>query len=576
MLRTLPLILFLAASAHAQDWPQWGRTGAHDGAAAVTANRLERIEASIVIDPLVEDEKSADDDSLIVHYPVPLVDGDDLFLIEKGGVFVGHDVPQTMTWSVKNVRRAASGYATRWTFTSDWLPPPVGLPGGGPRWEPVFHPILGADVLWVPGSGGTMVKLRRADGVFLGRVNPFGTSINPNIFIAGPPVLDAAGDLFYNAIQLDPANPWRSDPIGSWLVRIGADGAIQLAPFASLTPNAPAADAQCLGVFRLIDLPWPPSPTATPSTSRCGSQRPGVNSTPAVGADGTIYTVSKAHLNSRYAFLIAVNPDMTPKWSASLRERFLDGCNVTIPPNGTPGGCRTDAATGVDPLDNRSGSGMLVDDSTSSPVVLPDGSILYGAYSAYNYQQGHLMKFSAAGQFLRAYGFGWDITPAVFRHDGTYSIVLKENRYNTGSYCGDEDICPPRNDSAPSDPEQYFITQLDPSLSIEWRYRNTQRSACVRINGVIHCTPAIFTHGFEWCVNAVAVDRNGVVLANSEDGFLYAIAQGGQLQQRIFLDSALGAAYTPLSLGGDGRVYTQNNGMLFVVGNGTRRRAAGN
>ena len=568
------LMFLLATTLRAQDWPQWGRTSQHDGAAAVTANGLERIEATIVIDPLVEDEKAADDDELIVHYPVPLVDGDDLFLLEKGGVFAGHDVPQTQTWSVKNVRRTASGYATRWMFTSDWMPPPAAQVGG-PQWEPVFHPILGADVVWVPGSGGTMLRLRRSDGTVVARVNPFGTSVNANIYTAGPAVLDGAGNLFYYAIQLNPINPWRTDPPGSWLVRIGADGAVKIVPFATLTPNAPAADAQCIGVFRLNDLPWPPSRNAAAPTARCGPQRPGINSTPAVGVDGTIYTVSRAQFNSRYAFLVAINADMTPKWATSMRERFLDGCNVTIPPNGTPGGCRADAMTGVDPLDNRPGSGTVVDDSTSSPVVLPDGSILYGAYSAYNYQQGHLMKFSAAGQYLGAYGFGWDITPAVHRHDATYSIVLKENHYNTGSYCGDADICPARNDSAPSDPEQYFITQLDPSLAVEWQFRNTQGSACIRIDGVIHCTPIITTHGFEWCVNAVAVDRNGVVLANSEDGFLYAIAQGGTLRQRIFLDSALGAAYTPLSLGGDGRIYTQNNGTLFVIGNGTRRRAAG-
>jgi hypothetical protein len=32
-------------------------------------------------------------------------------------------------------------------------------------------------------------------------------------------------------------------------------------------------------------------------------------------------------------------------------------------------------------------------------------------------------------------------------------------------------------------------------------------------------------------------------------------------------DSAVDAAHTPLSIGPDGKVYTQNNGQLFVVGN---------
>ena len=73
-------------------------------------------------------------------------------------------------------------------------------------------------------------------------------------------------------------------------------------------------------------------------------------------------------------------------------------------------------------------------------------------------------------------------------------------------------------------------------------------------------------------MNSLAVDRHGVVFVNSEDGHLYAIDQGGTLKERIFLQLALGAAYTPLSLGVDGRIYTQNAGRLFVVGSATGKR----
>jgi hypothetical protein len=38
------------------------------------------------------------------------------------------------------------------------------------------------------------------------------------------------------------------------------------------------------------------------------------------------------------------------------------------------------------------------------------------------------------------------------------------------------------------------------------------------------------------------------------------------LQQRIFLNQSLGAAYTPLSIGPDGKIYAQNAGHLYVVG----------
>jgi outer membrane protein assembly factor BamB len=273
---------------------------------------------------------------------------------------------------------------------------------------------------------------------------------------------------------------------------------------------------------------------------------------------------------------VAVNPDLTPKWSSTLRNRLTDGCNVLLPPNGSPGGCRAGAMRGVDPSDNQFGSGRVTDDSTSSPVVAPDGRILYGAVTRYNWSQGHLMMFNADGSYFGAYKFGWDTTPAIYRHDGTYSILLKENRYAPGSYCNNQAFCPsPRTLVTPDDPEQYLITQLSPSLQVEWQYRNTNTQSCMRNgDGTISCI-SDHPNGFEWCVNAIAVDRRGVVYANSEDGHVYAIGQGGVLKERLFLNLALFAAYTPLSIGDDGRIYTQNDGMLFIVGQepGPRRRA---
>ena len=80
-------------------------------------------------------------------------------------------------------------------------------------------------------------------------------------------------------------------------------------------------------------------------------------------------------------------------------------------------------------------------------------------------------------------------------------------------------------------------------------------------------------NGFEWCINQPGVDGNGVAYANSEDGFLYAIAPGGTLAGRIFLNLAIGAAYTPLAISENGLIYAQNNGHLFVVGNPLRAPA---
>ena len=39
--------------------------------------------------------------------------------------------------------------------------------------------------------------------------------------------------------------------------------------------------------------------------------------------------VSRAHLNSRYGYGVAVNLDLTLKWAASQRGHLSDGCGVT-------------------------------------------------------------------------------------------------------------------------------------------------------------------------------------------------------------------------------------------------------
>ncbi len=105
----------------------------------------------------------------------------------------------------------------------------------------------------------------------------------------------------------------------------------------------------------------------------------------------------------------------------------------------------------------------------------------------------------------------------------------------------------------------------------EWKFQNTETQSCTRNpDGTLTCVRD-HPNGFEWCINAPAIDANGVVYANAEDGNLYAISQGSGIftapKQRFFLNLARDAAYTPLALGPDGRIYTQNNGHLFVVGN---------
>jgi outer membrane protein assembly factor BamB len=559
------------AAAGGQEWSQWGQNPQHTGTAVALGQPARHMLADVVYDPFVAQEQADPNygGDLAVHYQAPLIQGDDVFMEFKSGTFTGVTTWETQIWNERRLHWDHGNLVTRWSFASDWKPVPFGSPTRGPAWEPVFHAVLSGSFVYVPGASGSIYKLRQSDGAVVAHVQPFGTTADPDLFLCGPLTVDALGNVYYNAIKLSHGNPWDDDVRGSWLVKVRPDGSSAKVAYAGLIPGAPAGNDRCPGIFSENQLPWPPSPDAVAPKLKCGTQRAAVNQAPAVAPDGTIYVASVAHLTSRTSYLVALRPDLSLKWAASLRDRFHDGCNGLLPPTGTPGGCRAGAHDGVDPAENRPGAGRIIEDSTASPVVLPDGGIVLGTYTSYNYVQGHLMKFSAAGNFVAAYRFGWDTTPSVYRHDGTYSIILKDNQYgDIGSYCDDDTLCPPdRTANNPGYPEAYFITQLSPNLDIEWRWQNTNSLSCTRdASGHVSCT-SDHPFGFEWCVNAAAVDPHGVVYANSEDGNLYAIQQGGTLRDNLFLNLAIGAAYTPLSIDGDGKIYTQNDGHLFVVGN---------
>jgi outer membrane protein assembly factor BamB len=581
------IVVFLAPFVvFAQFWPQWALDAQHTGQVGVAGQTMNRILANIVYDPLVPAEMAANDGDLLAHYQVPLIDGSRVFMEFKSGTY-NKNRYSTQTWGENGFQWRSGQLVRIWSFASDWK-----APGSqNDFWEPVFHGVLANGFIYVPGAGGTLFKLDENSGAVVSRINPF-ESLDASIVVAGVPAVDSGGHVFYNAIkQFNSGNGvsfYQHDIVDSWLVKVSPDDSTASVSYSVLVSRtavnsqpAPGASDSCLTVFSDAQLPWPPNPAAVPALSPCGTMRPALNAAPAIGADGTIYTVTRTHLLdgiNRYGGMAAINPDLTPKWWTSFRDRLNDGCNndagtfagALLPANGTPGGCRLGATPGVDPAQNTRPGARILDDASSSITVTPDGSVLYGAYTRYDFARGHLMKFDAAGQFQGAYSFGWDTTPAIYRHDGTYSIVIKDNEYGGGpqfgSYCNVDAICPPRQNGP------FFITQLGSNLNVEWKFQNANNQVCTRNpDGSITCVPNTSgtpwpNVGFEWCINAPVIDVNGVVYANSEDGNVYAINQGGTPRANIFLNQALGAAYTPLAIGPDGTIYTENKGILSAVG----------
>jgi hypothetical protein len=567
----LPLAALVASDVPSgESWPQWAQNPQHTGFIQVTGQPASHKLAGIRYDPFVDQEKRDTFGELLAHYQVPLTEGNSVYMEFKTGKWIPCHPPTSWEtgaacgpntwdkeiWNEKRLDWQQGKLVEKWDYQTDWKPEPnaVNFDGLGPfGWEPVFHPVLSGEFVYVPGFGGTIWKVNKSDGKAVSRINPFGTSIDKNKFVSGPLTADSQGNVYYNVMKLAPANPWVTDVVGSWLVKVAANDTASTVTFKKLTKGAPKGTDECPGFFtQEKTLPWPPSKHAKPPNIPCGTQRPGVNVAPAIAPDGTIYTVSKAHIDLTVAYLVAVNPDLTPKWHASLAKRLHDGCGFLVPiakHKNQPNACREGTTPGVDPTTNDWGSGWIPEQASSTPTVLPDGSILMGVLGQYNASRGHLMKFSDAGKFLGAFDFGWDSTPAVYPHDGTYSIVIKDNHYPGGLYCSfpNNPICKPRP------PGPYDVTQISADLKPEWSFKNTT-------------IDKNHPNGYEWCINAPAIDAKGVVYVNSEDGNVYVLNQGGRLQSKLFLQLALGAAYTPLSLGTDGKIYTQNNGELFVAG----------
>ncbi len=243
LLAQIPLFGLLAAGAPdtviARDWPQWGGSPEHQGGSTAVGQPLAALLADVVYDPFVAQEKAETGGSLNIHYAVPLLEGPSVYMEFKTGSYLpceppgsqtpapcGPDARAAQTWNVKRLVWERGALVEAWSFASDWKPEPAG--GGLSNWEPVFHPVLAGDFIYVPGIGGTVFQLSKTTGSLVARINPFGTDLDSEIFVAGGLAADKSGNVYYDAIRLDRVSPWTSDALGAWLVKIAPDGATPL------------------------------------------------------------------------------------------------------------------------------------------------------------------------------------------------------------------------------------------------------------------------------------------------------------------------------------------------------------
>ena len=172
------------AISHAPDWAQWGLNAQHtlfDG--GVTAQPLNRNIVNLIYDFNIDAEKADPNATgdLLVHYQVPLVDGNDVFIESKDGTY-SNNTYSTQKWHQNKYTWQAGNLVKAWTFNTDWF-----APGSSNLfWEPVYHAALANGFLYDPGQGGTIFKINKSTGAVVKRINPFGTAIDPNTFTASP------------------------------------------------------------------------------------------------------------------------------------------------------------------------------------------------------------------------------------------------------------------------------------------------------------------------------------------------------------------------------------------------------
>ena len=302
-------------------------------------------------------------------------------------------------------------------------------------------------------SGGSNQSLRRDPGSGnLRRRRPRRRCVGQRFLQRGPPGSDQSMDLRCSGrLAREDRSGWR-----------GLDGALLVAR--SRRPRRLGAVPD-----ELYRQP------ALAAFSRCRASRlrlrrrsgPASTSIPAIAPDGTIYTVSRAHFNDRYALSRrgSSGPDarLEPRRFAGSSERRLRRRSAaerrrlevavpartaasTRPPTTVPAGRVSDLAR------------------PRLRSCFPDGGVLIGAFTSYNYSSGgHLFKFSAGGRAA------CDLRLRLGHHAGRLRSMTEPIRScsrtitTVGSYCGRPDASARRR--LPGTTSSRSMS----NLSVEWR-----------------------------------------------------------------------------------------------------------
>lgn len=493
-----------AASARA-GWETFAGNPQHTSLSPVASQPLQFIRWSMPID------LAPPSGSILIHYGSPLVTpGNTVIVPIRIGGTDGYRV---------EARRARDG-SVLWSADTEYILPPH-------NWTPSYSPTLTAsNRLYFAGAGGTVYFRDAVDTVgpaAIGQVAFYGlsnylaaaNSFNATVFIDSPITADASGTIYFGFRTSSSA------PLGlqSGIARIDADG----------NGSWVSAVAASGGDPNITRVPHQAAPALS-------------------NDEHTLYVVVASNGTSTNHYLVGLDPT-----SLALKES-------------SPGVKMRVALK--DPRDGAVNDANVIDDSSASPMVGPDGDVYYGVVGNPFTARGWMLHFSAdLTQTKTPGGFGWDSTASIvptsavpsYSGASAYLIFTKYNNY--AGIDGGDGV----NKMAVLDPND---TMVEPHAS---SHGLLVMKEILTIAGV---TPdPEFLGQFpnavrEWCINSAAVDPfTKSVLANSEDGKLYRWdLTTNSFAPPITLSPGIGEAYTPTVIGPDGTVYAINWAILNAVG----------
>src|SRR6266568_1365807 len=406
----------------------------------------------------------------------------------------------------------------KYTLITDYILPPA-------NWVPVYQPVMAAPAsgarLYYAGAGGTVYYIDTPDSdapgspvqqCFYTALTNYTTNaagFNASVFINTPLTADTNGVIYFGfRVQATAPAPLSTSQSGYARIEPTGNASYVLA-------GAAAGDS--------------------------GISRDSHNCAPALSNDGSTLYVAVKGPTAYYSYLLGLDRGtLTTKYRVLLRD----------PRNGNYAG--------------------VLDDSTASPTVGPDGDVFFGVMGNPNSGgRGFLLHFSADLRTqMPPSGFGWDYTAAIVpatmvpSYSGTSAYLLFSKYNNYAGNGGGDGI----NRVALLDPN---ATQIDPHPTaaglVEMR----------EVMTVMGCTPdreyqsATYPYAVrEWCINTAAVDpATASVFTPSEDGHIYRWnLEVNSLTEALALGPGIGSPYVPTVIGPDGAIYTINGGQLLALG----------